>query len=99
MSRRADRTKPQGLPELVVEIVSQHSYRHDMTTKFKLYETFGIPELWVVFPSDGLVNVYRHSDGIYQDPQPFSLLDEIPLEGIIDGSFALYDVFDPYETM
>lgn len=39
-----------GVPDLVVEILSEGNKDHDLKRKRKLYEKFGIPEYWVIDP-------------------------------------------------
>jgi Uma2 family endonuclease len=37
-----------GSPDLIVEILSPGNVKHDLTTKFNLYEEAGVPEYWIV---------------------------------------------------
>ena len=47
--------QPQGLveghPDLVVEVVSPSSVRHDRVTKMNWYASIGTPEYWIVDPT------------------------------------------------
>jgi len=40
----------QGVPDIIVEILSESTRRKDEVTKRKLYERFGVQEYWVVDP-------------------------------------------------
>jgi Uma2 family endonuclease len=55
----------QGAPDLVVEILSEGSRRTDEVIKRKLYETYGIPEYWIVDPELEQVRVYKLTRGRY----------------------------------
>lgn len=47
-----------GAPDLVVEILSPGNSKHEMDTKFKLYEESGVKEYWIVQPSEKTILVY-----------------------------------------
>lgn len=47
-----------GAPDLVVEILSPGNNKKDMQIKFSLYEENGIPEYWIVFPSEEAVQQF-----------------------------------------
>jgi len=48
-----------GVPDLVVEILSEGSRKTDEITKRRLYEQFGVKEYWVIDPALESVKVYR----------------------------------------
>ena len=48
-----------GVPDWVVEVLSPASAGHDQTVKLAAYERAGVPEVWLVHPTDRLVTVYR----------------------------------------
>jgi len=58
-----------GAPDLVIEILSPSTASFDRKRKFKLYETHGVRELWLVDPEAGLVEVWHRVD------EKFSRLD------------------------
>ncbi|MBF0342949.1 MAG: Uma2 family endonuclease [Nitrospirae bacterium] len=39
-----------GVPDMVCEIVSKGSYRKDTTIKKRVYESYKVPEYWIVIP-------------------------------------------------
>ena len=63
------------IPDLVVEIVSPGTMKHDRQRKFQAYELAGIPEYWIVEPKPRSVEVYAleagayQQDGIFRDEQ------------------------------
>ena len=55
-----------GAPDLAVEVVSPSSIDYDMNIKKQIYQKYGIPEYWVVFPLEKTVVVYNLEDGEYK---------------------------------
>ncbi|HEY0142775.1 MAG TPA: Uma2 family endonuclease [Thermoanaerobaculia bacterium] len=49
----------QSAPDLVIEILSGGSRRHDEIVKRNAYERFGVAEYWIVDPELELVKIYR----------------------------------------
>lgn len=52
-----------GAPDLVVEVTSDSTRRHDETLKLHLYERCGVSEYWVADPVVDVIRVYRRRDG------------------------------------
>jgi Uma2 family endonuclease len=48
-----------GAPDLVIEIFSPGTVRHDKVNKFRLYEQFRVREYWMIDPLEAFVEVYR----------------------------------------
>jgi len=55
----------QGVPDLVIEILSETTRKMDEVVKKKLYERHGVLEYWIVDPELALVKIYRLTDGRY----------------------------------
>ena len=49
----------QGVPDLLIEILSEGNRRHDEVSKRVLYESFGVLEYWIVDPVLESIKVYR----------------------------------------
>jgi len=57
-----------GAPDMIVEIQSFSTAKYDLTTKFNLYESSGVKEYWVVYPSDKGIEVFLlQPDGKYDE--------------------------------
>lgn len=59
-----------GAPDLVVEILSPGNAKHEMATKFKLYEESGVQEYWIVQPEEKTILVYTLQNGRYVGLRP-----------------------------
>ena len=83
-----------GAPDLIIEILSPSSARHDRVTKFKLYMRSGVREYWIVNPDEKtlMANVLR--DGRYMTLLYFEHDTEVPVE-VLDGCVInLAEVFE-----
>lgn len=54
-----------GAPDLIMEILSPSTQRHDKLTKFNLYQRAGVREYWIVDPASKSVQVFVLEDGHY----------------------------------
>jgi len=82
-----------GSPDLIIEIISQNNSKHDVSTKFKLYEEAEVKEYWIVEPYDKIVLIYTLIDGKYIGLQPFSIDEFIKSPLFPDLGISLNEVF------
>lgn len=64
-SSKLDAAGCKGAPDLVMEILSPSTMRHDRFTKFNLYQRAGVREYWIVNPAEKSVQVFLLEDGHY----------------------------------
>lgn len=57
-SKKLDKYGCKGAPDMVIEILSPSTARHDRWTKLKLYQRAKIREYWIVDPQNSTVEVY-----------------------------------------
>ena len=67
-----------GAPDLVIEIISPSTRRHDRILKFNTYLRAGVREYWVVDPEDKAVSVHildngRYVTGVYGETDKLSV--------------------------
>lgn len=83
---RLDQHGCKGAPDLVIEVLSPSSLRHDRFVKLALYQRAGVREYWIVSPEDRTVQVYTLEGGILQ-PRAFYGPEEVAKVHVLDGCF------------
>ncbi len=82
-----------GTPDLVMEILSPGNSKHDLHTKFKLYEESGIAEYWIVDPFNRNVLVYVLQGAKYIGLHPFTEGDIIESKRFPEMRISVDDIF------
>lgn len=54
-----------GVPDLIVEVLSDGNHEHDEKTKKELYQRFGVKEYWIVNPATKQASGYQLIAGSY----------------------------------
>ena len=85
-----------GAPDLIIEILSPQNKKHDVHTKFNLYEECGVKEYWIVQPENSLVLVYSLQNDKYIGLQPFTEDDTIKSIVFPDMKILVNDVFKDF---
>ena len=82
-----------GTPDLCVEIISPGNSKHDIHTKFNLYQEAGVLEYWMVEPVERMILIYTLVNGKYIGLRPFVEGDFVESPLFPDLKIALEDVF------
>ena len=69
---KIDKMGCNGAPDLVVEILSSGNNKHEMATKYQLYEECGVKEYWIVGPDSRTILIYTLVEGKYIGLHPFA---------------------------
>ena len=62
---KIDRHGCRGAPDLIIEVLSPSTRRHDRLTKFNLYQQAGVREYWIVDPDVKDAQSFLLEDGRY----------------------------------
>jgi Uma2 family endonuclease len=73
-----------GAPDLVVEIASPGTEIYDRLNKYEAYEQAGVPEYWMVNPTDKSIEVSVLEHGVFELLGVFQGQDTIP-SGVVPG--------------
>jgi len=82
-----------GAPDLVMEILSPSTRRHDRLTKFNLYQRAGVREYWIVDPTDKSILVFVLEDGRYSAKDFGTAEDNLRVNILEDCTIDLAQVF------
>lgn len=83
-----------GAPDMIVEILSPSTARHDQLVKFNKYREAGVQEYWIVNPEGRNVQAFLLKDGGYFS-QAYGDVDSVPINVLDDCQINLADVFPP----
>ena len=67
-----ERKNIQGVPDLLVEILSPSTRRRDVLVKSVLYARFGVPSYWIVDPEIDRIETFQLENGSYKPSGVFS---------------------------
>ena len=96
-SDKLDEIGCKGAPDLIIEILSPSTQRHDRVTKFNLYQEAGVREYWIVDPMSRTVQVYVLENGLFRVVESYSAEDEAEVRVLSGCIVSLRDVFPPEE--
>ena len=82
-----------GAPDLVIEILSPSSRRHDRIVKLDLYQRAGVREYWVVNPEDRTVQVMLLKDSYLLPVEDYGREDMAKVNILEDCAIDLSKVF------
>ncbi|MCL2323702.1 MAG: Uma2 family endonuclease [Oscillospiraceae bacterium] len=83
-----------GVPDFIIEILSDSTARYDKTKKLDKYEKSGVKEYWIVDPVGMDVSVFILNNGIYGKPDYYFKNDKIKLTALENVEIDLELVFN-----
>ena len=90
---KLDRRGCKGAPDMVVEILSPSNAKHDLWTKYRLYEKARIREYWVVDPETQMLAVYLLRNDTFNSPMFYTKTAKVKVEVLEDCRIDLGEVF------
>lgn len=90
---KIDKRGCKGAPDMVVEILSPSTQRHDRFTKFSLYQRAGVREYWIVDPDSKTVQSFILEDGHYSVKEFGTAGDKMKVYVLEDCVIDLPEVF------
>jgi Uma2 family endonuclease len=91
---KLDERGMRGAPDWIVEVLSPASASHDQTVKLATYERAGVPQVWLVHPTDRVVTVYRIEGARYGRPAIYETKGELSV-GALPGLRIRWELVFP----
>jgi len=85
-----------GTPDLVIEILSPSTSRHDRITKLKVYRKAGVKEYWIVYPEEQYIDVYILINDMYTI-NTYDRNETIPVSIFPGFEINIKDIFQEQE--
>jgi Uma2 family endonuclease len=91
----------EGVPDLVVEVLSPGTGRLDRRVKLAAYQKAGVPEYWLADPKTRTVTVYtlNTESGGYQSPAHFGPEDDVRSTILEDFTAPVAPLFPPLKRL
>lgn len=83
---KIDRYGCKGAPDLIIEILSPSTRRHDRLIKLNLYQRAGVREYWIVDPENRAVQVFLLEDGALKIHEDYGREDVAKVH-VLSGCF------------
>ena len=90
---KLDDTGCKGAPDLVMEILSPSTMRHDRVTKFNLYQRAEVREYWIVDPASKSAQSFVLEEGRYTAKEYGTVGDAVRVNVLKDCTIDLSQVF------
>lgn len=85
-SGKLDQYGCKGAPDLVIEILSPSTRRHDRLVKLRLYQRAGVREYWIADPESETVQVFLLAGNLLLPHEEYGK-NEIAKVNVLDGCF------------
>lgn len=86
-SNKLDKHGCKGAPDMVIEILSPSTHRHDRIIKYNLYQRAGVREYWIVEPETQTLQVFlRNENGLLLPHESYGR-EDIAKVNVLDGCF------------
>ncbi len=82
-----------GAPDLIIEIISPHTSKKDLTQKYDVYEEAGVREYWIVFHKEAIIESYVLAGSKFTRGENFVKADQISPAIFPDLTFSMEEIF------
>lgn len=85
----------QGAPDLIIEVLSPTSKKHDTFVKYNLYQYYGVKEYWIIDGEVGVIYQYIINEkNIYTLPKTYEITENIKVNILKDCTIYLKNIIE-----
>ncbi len=85
----------QGAPDLIIEVLSPTSKKHDTFVKYNLYQYYGVKEYWIIDGEVGVIYQYIINEkNIYTLPKTYEITENIKVNILKDCTISLKNIIE-----
>ena len=97
--RKIDGRGMRGAPDWIAEVLSPATASHDQIVKVPIYERAGVPEVWLIHPTDRVLSIYRLAAARYTRPAILEMKGQTSMSAVpgvtIDWDRLLASIDEP----
>ena len=97
--RKVDGRGLRGAPDWIAEVLSPATASHDQIVKVPTYERAGVPEVWLIHPTDRILSIYRLAAARYTRPAILEMKGQTSMSAVpgvtIDWDRLLASIDEP----
>ncbi len=87
---KIDRQGCKGAPDLIIEVLSPSTRRHDRLVKLNLYQRAGVREYWIADPDNESVQVFTLDGGAWKLREDYGR-EDVAKVNVLEGCFIELD--------
>lgn len=79
-----------GAPDLIIEVASSGTRKHDILRKFNLYQMYGVKEYWIVdAETETILQYILNEKNIYTLPKTYDIIDNVKVDVLNNCTISL----------
>ena len=87
-----------GAPNMVIEVVSKYSRKHDTFIKFNLYQHYGVKEYWIIDTEAETISQYiLNEKNMYALHKIYEITEDIKVDVLKNCTISLKELFKEIE--
>lgn len=83
----------EGAPDIIVEVISPSSRKHDTFVKFNLYQYYGVKEYWIIDSEAEVIYQYiLNEKNIYTLPKTYEITEDVKVNRLKNCTISLREL-------
>lgn len=83
----------EGAPDIIIEVVSPSSRKHDTFVKFNLYQYYGVKEYWIIdLEAEVIYQYILNEKNIYTLPKTYEITEDVKVNRLKNCTISLREL-------